>query len=890
MSARFFAHLRGVAYRAHKALNRFLGWALAVWLVSPHGALAQVPAQTPDASVPADEESSGEGSPDQDASIADSSRSPEPSPPQSPAQPSAAEPSAAEPSAAEPSAAQPSPPVLIGSSTVLWPEGVPAPPAAEVLLTVDSQGMPTDIELQTAGLPDAGGAAVLAAARELRFEPARGPTGEALAARIRFRFALEAPEPAVPPEASTPAAATAAPQSAEEKRSPPGAQVGRSSSPASEPALPVLEAPTFGARAQVDPPDPGAATQIQLRAEELTVVPGTFGEPLRVVATLPGVARTPFGLGFFAVRGASLQNTGFLVDGFPVPLLYHLGAGPAVLSSRLVDGLDFYPGGYPLAYGRFSAGLISLSTQPPQTDGPLLELQVDLLKAGALGVLPFDGGRGRVAVAYRRSYYELILPLITDDVSLSYSDYQVRLDYRFSERVAASLFVFGSRDSLQFSQEIGAGRTVGQVGGGLSYTFDRVVASVRLRASDTLKLAWAGTAGPSAIDFGRESTGDASLGVDTASLRLGQRMVAVYTPAPVAQTTLGVEQNVWINRLTGQAPSFGELPYVPAPGMTRESIEVVDRLAELTVAPYLEQILRPGPLVVTGGLRLEHYRYGEMATWVAEPRAVVKLLATDGLTLKAASGLFSQAPLPFQYNRSFGNPRLLPNRSWQNSFGLEAKLPLGIDFETTVFWNQMWQLTRGSGRPTRDEQGNPVLLIFEDDGKGRSYGWEVLLRRKIERGLFGWLSYTLSRSERFLDGGAKLPFFFDQTHVLNLAASYQLGRFRFGLRFALATGRPSLELRRAGDGSNVVYDADEDDANIEFGQRRVRQPTFHQLDARIDYEFYIGPVEASVFLDIINVYSAQNSEGYTYEYDFSERGRVPGLPFLPTIGIRGVLQ
>ena len=58
---------------------------------------------------------------------------------------------------------------------------------------------------------------------------------------------------------------------------------------------------------------------------------------------------------------------------------------------------------------------------------------------------------------------------------------------------------------------------------------------------------------------------------------------------------------------------------------------------------------------------------------------------------------------------------------------------------------------------------------------------------------------------------------------------------------------------------------------------------------RIDRDWTLGPIDGSVFLDIINVYNAQNSEGYQYHYDFTRRGRVPGLPFLPTIGVRGVL-
>jgi hypothetical protein len=59
---------------------------------------------------------------------------------------------------------------------------------------------------------------------------------------------------------------------------------------------------------------------------------------------------------------------------------------------------------------------------------------------------------------------------------------------------------------------------------------------------------------------------------------------------------------------------------------------------------------------------------------------------------------------------------------------------------------------------------------------------------------------------------------------------------------------------------------------------------------RIDRDFVLGRVRGSVFLDVINVYNAQNSEGYRYSFDFTQRGRLPGFPILPTIGVRAMFE
>lgn len=787
-------------------------------------------------------------------------------------------PAQAEPPPAAEASPAPTPPRLLTPVELTLPEGAEVGEAVDVLLTIDGTGLVTEVTLPES-YGEAVDAVIIEAARSLRFEPARRGD-QPIAARVRFRLEVAPP---TPPSTGPPAAQS------------PGAPDQAPAQPPSSSVQPLQTLETFdeerasiGATARVDKPTPGAATRVKLRGRELTMVPGTFGEPLRVVATLPGVARSPYGLGFFLVRGAAFQNTGFLVDGFQVPLLYHLGAGPAIISSRLVDQLDFYPGGYPVAFGRFNAGIISLRTAPPPTDRFQVELEVDLLRASGLAIVPIGDGDGSVAVAFRRSYYELLLPLVTDDVSLSYTDYQLRFDYKLTSRMRMSLFFFGSRDELDIQQATGAGATVGSSASGLYYHFDQLILSLEHKPSTPVTLRWAGTIGPSGFQLNRESTGDPSLGSDTNALRLGQRLEAIYAPSELSQTTLGVEESVFIYEVQGSIPSFGELPGIPAPEFIGESLEFEDRLSELAMAPYLEQVVRPFRFEITAGLRAEYFRYGDTHQWAWDPRGVVRYKLTDHAKLKAATGLFSQPPLPFQLAREAANPKLKPNRSWQSSVGTEITLPYALEIDSTLFYSHMWQLTRPTPEVRVDENGETYRPFYTDDGKGRAYGFELLLRRRIEHGLFGWLSYTLSRSERFLEGGKTVVFAYDQTHVLNLALSYETNGWTFGGRFTLATGRPVQDILDL-NGDDAVYDADEDDFDPDSRGRRIRLPTFHQLDVRIDRAWVLGPVQGSVYLDIINVYNARNSEGYQYNFDFTERGKLPGIPFLPTIGVKGVL-
>src|SRR6185437_4874406 len=92
-----------------------------------------------------------------------------------------------------------------------------------------------------------------------------------------------------------------------------------------------------------------------------------------------------------------------------------------------------------------------------------------------------------------------------------------------------------------------------------------------------------------------------------------------------------------------------------------------------------------------------------------------------------------------------------------------------------------------------DSTGHP--LKESNLGKGRSYGIEMLLRRQIMKGFYGWVAYTLSRTTRLDDptlmtGGYHL-YDFDQTHILTVIASYQTEHnWTFGTRLRYTSGDP----------------------------------------------------------------------------------------------------
>jgi len=68
-----------------------------------------------------------------------------------------------------------------------------------------------------------------------------------------------------------------------------------------------------------------------------------------------------------------------------------------------------------------------------------------------------------------------------------------------------------------------------------------------------------------------------------------------------------------------------------------------------------------------------------------------------------------------------------------------------------------------------------------------------------------------------------------------------------------------------------------------------RSPADHQLDVRIDRWFRWADWKLSAYLDVQNVYVNPPVINYQYNYDYSERTEITGIPILPSFGLRGEL-
>jgi hypothetical protein len=62
---------------------------------------------------------------------------------------------------------------------------------------------------------------------------------------------------------------------------------------------------------------------------------------------------------------------------------------------------------------------------------------------------------------------------------------------------------------------------------------------------------------------------------------------------------------------------------------------------------------------------------------------------------------------------------------------------------------------------------------------------------------------------------------------------------------------------------------------------------FHQLDVRIEKTWLFDWWRLGLYLDVLNVYNAENPEMTFYDYRYRESAPLRGVPILPTLGIKG---
>jgi TonB family protein len=829
------------------------------------------------------------------------------------------------------------PPRLLEQVRAEYPPGATGTVRVLVQVDVDPQGMPQEPKVLSPPQPGFDEAA-LVAARKLRFEPARqGATPIAVRIQTAFNFA---PQPATQTlVADVPINLKGQVRERGTRRKLEGIEVAAGGSsaltdknghfelrglPEETPLQIVIAAPgyqrftaqetiprgqglTVEYRLQPEISNPYEATvegererreisRTTLSRQETDRVPGAQGDAVKIIEDLPGVARTsPIGGGALVIRGSKPGDSLVYLDGEPIPLLFHFGALSSTFNPDLLEAIDYIPGNFSAAYGDLTGGLVEVRTRPLRE-----ELHgyanLNLLEASALveGAIPEVPGLS-VALAGRRSYIDFILRLVVPkdgDVGLTvapqYYDAQLRIDYKPQGSAhRLSFLALTSDDALGLLVK----RPTAQ-DPNLSGSIDAETGFQQLR----LKHEWRKD-GASLTTLAMFEKLLLRFVVGPSNFILnGHDLFLRSTASWEASERLGFSAGIDVANRRLQVGAVFRQSFLFREGDFNTQAPRPDD-ATITLPPTLFNRLSPGAwmearyrilpnLILIPGLRADLYRYSPReahTTGTITPRLSARWDLSEQFAIKAGLGMYSEGARNGDAAQPFGNPAVLPERAWQATLGAEVRPLAGVFVSAETFYKSLGDLiVRTSALETVGGVTRPQLL--DNAGAGRVYGLELLIRKELSERFFGWIAYTLSRSDRIDRPGQQRRLFdYDQTHNLTAIASWRFASsWQIGARMRIISGNPDTPVI----GSR--YLANFDAYLPVYGPlNSLRLPTFHQLDVRLDRTWTFDSWLLDAYLDVLNAYNHRSIEGSVYSYDFRQHAYFEGLPVIPTLGVKG---
>ncbi len=633
-----------------------------------------------------------------------------------------------------------------------------------------------------------------------------------------------------------------------------------------------------------------------LSPREFTKAPGSFGDPLKAVQNLPGVARPSPLTARVSIEGSAPQDTKYLLDGHEIPLIFHFGGLTSVVFPETLERVDFLASGYGPENSRALGGIIGAGTRAGRTDKFHGLVFADLTQAGALFEVPI--GRGSLSFGGRRSYVGDVLKLVAGSnsnfdlaVAPSYGDLIAVYDTPVGNSDKLRIVGIGSKDALKFLFDSPVGKDANGRGAFSNDTnFYRFIPQWTSKHSEDLTTRVSMGAGQ---DFIRLDVLDNFFELKQTSVSL--RGEAEYKFSPWLTSILGTDNRFSSPSYSFRLPETGSTGPGSGPGGGGSGGQGIlgngTKVATVATADSTElgfflrnQIEVAGtPFTLLPSLRVDHYTV--VKETVVAPRLAARFALDDYTTLRSSVGLYSQTPQPQQTDPTIGSGELKAEKSWHWTLGMEkdfrAGASRGFILSTDLFYKTMHSLVVAS-QDYVTRNGSLVPERFNNTGAGKAFGLSTSVKYDAQPWTAS-LSYTLSRSTRFSPDRGENLFNNDQTHVLVALAQVDLGNdWSIGSRLRFVSGNPFTPV------TGGVFSSDADRylrLRGPFFSRRL--DAFFALDVRVDKKWIYDTWILSAYLDIQNLTNRGNVEQVSYSYDFARTANVTGLPIFPTLGFKG---
>lgn len=620
----------------------------------------------------------------------------------------------------------------------------------------------------------------------------------------------------------------------------------------------------------------GVAT---LSIQDAKKIPVLFGEQdiLKTIQLLPGVSPNSEGSAGFFVRGGDTDQNLVLLDEAPVYNASHLLGFFSVFNSDALKDVKLYKGGIPAQYGGRISSVLDVRMKNGNSKKPAVSGGIGLIASRLTVETPLDAaGNGSLILSGRRTYADLVLKAFSNDfdqTTLYFYDFNAKANYHFGEKDRIFLSGYFGRDVFNLNR--------------IGLDWGNTTATVRWNHVFNEQLFSNTSFIYSDFDYG--------FGVDNAG-------AGINLNSGIFDYNLKQDFNWYANPKNSVQFGWNAVYHQFKPGKftaeedgeTNQTIELPQQQA-LETGIYLDNEQKlSNNLTLYYGARLSTFsNIGpfEVKTYNSMDQPVGSTNYGNGVFYHTTAGfeprasasymLNDQSSLKAGYNRMYQYLHLLSNSTsgtptdiWYPSTPL-VKPEIGNQYSLGYFYqwpDNQWEFSietyyKSLNNQVEYEDGaetflNPNLeaeLVF---GKGRAYGAEFMVKKNSGK-LSGWVSYTLSKSERQFDainGGQWFSARQDRTHDIAVVATYQLApRLSASAAWVYYTGD-------AVTFPTGKYEVDGEIITLYSGRNGDQMPDYHRLDLGLTWNFKSKKSwNSDLNLSIYNVYNRKNAFSITFE-------------------------
>jgi hypothetical protein len=600
-------------------------------------------------------------------------------------------------------------------------------------------------------------------------------------------------------------------------------------------------------------------------------IPVVFGEKdlVKTIQLMPGVKNNGEGTNGFSVRGGATDQNLILLDEAPVYNASHMLGIFSTFNSDAIKDATIIKGNSPAQFG----GRLSSVLDVKMKEGNNKQYHV----SGGLGLIssrltiegPIQKDKSSFIISGRRTYADLLAKLSPDFKGLKLYFYDLNAKANLEINSKNKIFFSGyfGQDELAVSNMFGS-------------KWGNATGTVRWNSILSRKLFSNTSFIYSNYDFnvGFKSDGnEINYNSHIKDLNLKQD----FTFYPNSKNTIRFGFNTIHHTIT---PTMTEGTNIVNSKRGRKGLEnavYVSNSRKLSDKVNIDYGLRFSFYNVLGGDTYNIYQDNQLTgsidlakdkigktyyNW--EPRFSVNYRLSSTTNLKAGYARNTQN-LHLMSNSTGGSPtdqwignsyNIKPEVADQVSLGFNKNFGNNkYELSTETYYKIMkHQIDYRDGVDLNTVPDIERELLY---GKGRAYGLEILLKKKSGK-LTGWVGYTLSKTERKIDGintghwyNAKQ----DRTHDLSIVGIYNLTRrwtlsgtfiYTTGNAVTFPTGKYVLN-------GMTIY---------QYGSRNAdRMPATHRLDFSATYEKPSkNKFQSSWSFGLYNVYGRENPFSMTF--------------------------